>query len=311
MTMTKSFGWMQPYVVACCKCQGVDFDFFLQPSTATRHFAALAFRGWERQGQDGESFAEFGFRLPREKRAGLLAEAWGRSLGNPAILRRLGGGIWSRTAYDHLAKVMSSPRRRAVLEHFDRASAKQVASIATARPDLLTGTKSALVTRLGGNEAAHVVDALAKLRPDLGGAGVLAWLETTAAKHPHEFRERLVELLSNRALPKAPWAGTTEITPIRSIGQLGSVGLEFRNCLGDIWRVCEALARQRCFYRVSAPRPAVVSLKQDVLLGSWHVDEIHGPGNRPVPAAARAIILARFAAAGFPHLPNTVWISDL
>ena len=309
--MTKPFGWTQPYVVACCKCQGADLDFFLEPSPATRHFTALAFRGWERRGEDAESFAGFGLRLSREKRGALLAEAWGRSLGNPAVLRRLGGGVWSRAAYDRLAEVLASPSRRAVLEHFEHASAKRVADIAAARADLVTGTKGALVARLGPHEAAHVVDALAKLRPDLGRADALAWLEATAAKHPREFGERLVKLLSKHRLPRPPWPGTAEIKPISTVGGLQSGGLEFRNCVGDQWRVREALARHRCFYRVSAPRPAVVSLLRDALLGSWHVDEIRGPGNRRVPGPARADILARFAEAGFPHLPTAVWVNDL
>ncbi len=309
--MTEPFGWTQPYVVACCKCQGTDLDFFLQPTSATRHFTALAFRGWERRSKDLEAFAAFGVRLPWEKRDRLLAEAWGHSLGDPApVLRRLAGGLWPRVAYDRLAKVMASPQRRAVLIRLECASAKDIAAIATARIDLVAGAKGELVMRLGAAEAVHVADSLAAQRPDLGPAGSIAWLEATAAEHPYEFEERLIGILQKRRLPAPPWAGEAGIRPISSVGALCSASLEFRNCLKEPWQVRGALAGNRCFYRVSAPAPAIVELSHDALLGAWHVNEVLGPRNRPVPGPDRAEILRRFAAAGFPYLPQPVWASS-
>lgn len=306
-----NYGWAWPHVVSCCHLQGADVAFFLEAPSHTRHYIALALRGWEQRGGDDEALAELGTRIPSDSRKRVLADAWGCDLGNPSILHRLDGRSWSRASYGQLAEVMANPRRRAILAARKKVSAAQIAKIAGAREELMHGTKGALVVRLGPDEAAHVADALVRLRPDLGRPAVHAWLEEKAGDDSTDFPEQVIGLLANRRLPSPPWKGSKDVRPLRTVKAMGAAGVRYRNCLKDAWQITSALAGQRCFYVVSAPSTAIVCLARDPLLDAWHVCEALGARNRPLGRAARHEILGVFAAAGFAYLPDPGWVQNV
>ena len=88
----------------------------LRADAATRHFVALAVRGWEvRQGRCDRALGQLSadiFSLPRPA---VLAELWGISFGKLGVLNRLPGRVLSRRHYDQLVIAFGDPQRRALL----------------------------------------------------------------------------------------------------------------------------------------------------------------------------------------------------
>jgi hypothetical protein len=301
--------WTHPLLRRACAIEPANVQLALDASPTTRHYVALAARGFERSRGDAAAFAAFAHDLAFRKRRSLLAALFGADLGDPALLRKAGSRLWSRQAYDRFVRIASQPDQRAVLARLPRLSPTLLARLESAPPIARHAAAMPLVQALGAPTLAYLIAALRALRPDLEERAIVYRLSRAIA---HDGKETCVlRLLGGRTLPPPPWPGTADARPMQTLQDLAAAGRDFRNCLGSLGAAVEASLGIRAFYRLDRPIRAVVALRHDALLGRWRIDEALAPGNRPLSPARRKAVLAPFVTAGFADVAGGSTLADL
>jgi hypothetical protein len=86
-----------------------------------------------------------------------------------------------------------------------------------------------------------------------------------------------------------PPAGTAAIRPLTTPEALQEEGRTMRHCIASYDR---RVRRQGVFvYRVLRPERATLSIRWDWARGGWTIDQLRGPGNRPVQSATERAVL--------------------
>ena len=131
----------------------------------------------------------------------------------------------------------------------------------------LPAASARAIGKIGAELFDYVMAVIRRHRLDLDDMGLAAALRDL--KRAEDLADWLRNVLGNADLPPPPWPGTETIVPLRTVGEISAIGLEFRNCLaGEDWWLSAVLG-QRCFFRVSGrDGPAIVSVALDPLLGS-------------------------------------------
>jgi len=295
-----AYRWACPTVERMIRNRPAIAVDLLQADTATKHFVALAIRGWELH-QDGRESAlqQLSEDLFSRPRPAVLATIWGVGLGKLGFLKRLPGRVLSRCHYDHLVAGWSDPARRRLLSQLSRLSLGEIETIALVDQPL-SATSARVIAKIGAELFDYVLAVVRRHRPDLddmGLAGVLREL-----KRGEDIADWLRNVLRLADLPPPPWPGTETIIPLRTVAAIDATGLEFRNCLaGEDWWLSAVLS-QRCFYRVGGrDGPAIVSVALDPLLGAWRIESYRGPANAVLKPSIERRTLKVFAAAGIPY----------
>jgi hypothetical protein len=272
----------------------------LQADAATKHFVALAIRGWElHRGRCEQALRQLSDDLFSRPRPTVLAKIWGVGLGQLGFLKRLPSRVLSRCHYDHLITVWCDPTRRRLLSQHSRLSLREIEAIACLDQPLQVASARA-IGKIGAELFEYILAVVRRHRPDLDDIGLAAALREL--KRGEDLAEWLRNVLRHVELPPPPWPGTETIAPLRTVGAIRATGLEFRNCLaGEDWWLSAVLG-QRCFYRVSGPDgPAIVSVALDPLLGAWRIESYRGPANAVLNPSIERRTLKVFAAAGIPY----------
>jgi hypothetical protein len=271
---------------------------FLQANATTKHFVALAVRGWEaRQGRSERVLWQLSGDLFSRPRPAVLADLWGVGFGKLSFLKRLPGRILLRRQYDQLVTTLLDPQLRGLLHQCSKISPEQLAIIAHFNEPILAATSLRAVTKIGAELFDYVMMVVRRHRPDLYDIGLVTVLCELGRADGLSAWLRMV--LRHSDLPLPPWDGTEAIVPLRTVAEIHAIGIEFRNCLFDDDRSLAAVLGQCCYYRVSGRYgPAVVSVAFDALLGAWRIDSYRGPVNAPVKPAAERHIREAFAAVG-------------
>jgi hypothetical protein len=295
-----AYRWACPTVERMIRNRPAIAVDLLQADAATKHFVALAIRGWElHQGGCERALRQLSADIFSRPRPAVLAKIWGVGLGKLGFLKRLPGRVLSRCHYDHLVAAWSDPVRRKLLSQCPRISPREIEAIALVGQPLQAASARA-IGKIGAELFDYVMAVVRRHRPDLDDMGLAAALREL--KRGEDLADWLRGVLRHADLPPPPWPGTETIVPLRAVGEIGATGLEFRNCLaGEDWWL-SAVLRQRCFYRVSGPDgPAIVSVAFDPLLGAWRIESYRGPANEPLKPAAERRLLEAFAAEGIRY----------
>jgi hypothetical protein len=271
---------------------------FLRADAPTKHFVALAVRGWElhhsRSEGELQRLADDIFSRPRTV---VLGELWGTAFGKLNFLKRLPGRILQRRHYDGLVPIVLDPRRRGLLYQCAMISPVEIDLIAHLDQPTLAAASMRQVSKIGVKLFDYMIGAIHRHRPDVGRPELLRLLRELG--HGADVSVWLRRVLQKANLPPPPWEGTATITPLRTVADIQMTGLELRNCLFDPDRSLGAVLGECCYYRVSGRYgPAVVAIVYDALLGEWRIEAYRGPANAKVrPGAAKHIVTA-FAEAG-------------
>ena len=122
-----AYRWAYPVVEQIIDYRPAAALDFLQADASTRHFVALAVRGWEAQQHRSErvlrELAEQIFSRPRPL---VLAELWGTGFGKLSLLKRLPGRVLPRCRYDQFAAVLVDRQRRHLLAQCTKISAREL-----------------------------------------------------------------------------------------------------------------------------------------------------------------------------------------
>jgi hypothetical protein len=295
-----AYRWACPMVERMIRHRPAIATDLLQADAATKHFVALAIRGWElHQGGCERALRRLSEDLFSRPRPAVLAEIWGVGLGKLGFLKRLPGRVLSRPYYDHLVAAWSDPARRKLLSQCARISPGEIETIALVDQPLHVASARA-IKKIGAELFDYVLGVVRRHRPDLDDIGLAAALREL--KRAEDLADWLRNVLRHADLPPPPWPGTETIVPLRAVGEIKATGNEFRNCLAgeDCW--LSAVLGQRCFYRVSGrDGPAIVSVAFDPLLGAWRVESYRGPANAVLKPSTERRTLKAFAAAGIPY----------
>jgi hypothetical protein len=271
---------------------------FLQANATTKHFVALAVRGWEaRQGRSKRVLWQLAGDIFSRPRRVVLADLWGVGFGKLSFLKRLPGRIFPRRQYDQLVTTLLDPQLRRLLHQCSKISPEQLAIIAHFNEPILAAASLRAVAKIRAELFDYVMAVVRRHRPDLDDIGVVTVLRELARADGLSVWLRTV--LRHADLPPPPWDGTETIAPLRTVAAIHAIGVEFRNCLFDDDRSLSAVLGQCCYYRVSGRYgPAVVSVAFDALLGAWRIDSYRGPANAPLKPAVERHIREAFAAVG-------------
>jgi hypothetical protein len=303
-TMTKptvagnAYRWAHPAIEQMVRYRPPAAVDFLRADTATKHFIALAVRGWEAHQDRSERVL---WRLSADifsrPRPVVLAELWGIGFGKLNFLKRLPGRVLTRRQYDELVTALLDPRQRHLLHQCLRISPKELAMIVHFDEPILAAASLPAVSKIGAELFDYVIAVVRRHRPDLDDVGLVTALRELGRADGLSAWLRMV--LRHAALPSPPWDGTETIVPLRTVAEIHAIGVEFRNCLFDDDRSLSAVLGQCCYYRVSGRYgPAVVSVAFDALLGAWRIDSYRGPANAPLKPAVERHIREAFAAVG-------------
>jgi hypothetical protein len=126
-----AYRWACPMVEQMMRHRPAIALDLLRADTATKHFVALAMRGWEsRQDRCDRALRQLSEDLFSRPRRVVLAEIWGVELGKLGFLRRLPGRVLSRRHHAHLVTAWCDPRRRKLLSQCARISSGEIEAIA-------------------------------------------------------------------------------------------------------------------------------------------------------------------------------------
>ena len=295
-----AYRWACPMVERMIRHRPAIATDLLQADAATKHFVALAIRGWElRQGRCEQALRRLSEDLFSRPRPAVLADIWGVGLGKLGFLRRLPGRVLPRHCYDHLVAACSDPARRKLLSQCARISPGEIETIALFDQPLPAASARA-IGKIGAELFDYVLAVIRRHRPDLDDAGLAAALREL--KRGEELADWLRGVLRHADLPPPPWPGTETIIPLRTVAAIDATGLEFRNCLrGEDWWLSAVLG-QRCFYRVGGrDGPAIISVAFDPLLGAWRIESYRGPANAVLKPCVERRTLRVCAAAGIRY----------
>lgn len=292
-----AYRWVHPAVqqiIDYCPAGARDF---LEADGPTRHFVALAVRGWEvRQARSARALRELAEQIFSRPRPLVLAHLWGTGFGKLSLLKRLPGRVLPRCRYDQFAAILLDLPRRQLLAQCAKVSVRELDLVAYFdQPTLAASLRR--VSKIGGPLLDYIIAVTRRHRPDLDNRGLLSLLHELG--RAEDVSTWLRRVLRHADLPPPPWDGTETITPLRTVAEIQMIGVELQNCLFDEDRSLTAVLGECCYYRVSGRYgPAVVAVVVDALLGAWRIESYRGPANAPVKPAAARHIVETFAAAG-------------
>ena len=293
-----AYRWAHPAIEQMVRYRPAAALDFLQADGATKHFVALAVRGWEAHQHRSERVL---WRLSADifsrPRPIVLGELWGVGFGKLSFLKRLPGRVLLRRQYDHLVATWLDPQLRHLLHRCSKISPAELELIAHFDEPVLAAASLRAVSKIGVELFDYVIAVVRRHRPDLDDIGLVTILRELGRADGLSTWLRTV--LRHADLPPPPWDGTETIAPLRTVAEIHATGAELRNCLFGDDRSLSAVLGQCCYYRVSGRYgPAVVSVAFDPLLGAWRIDSYRGPANAHLKPAAERHILEAFAAVG-------------
>ena len=293
-----AYRWAHPAVEQMVRCRPSAALDFLRAGSTTKHFVALAIRGWEaHQDRSEQVLRQLSGDIFTCPRPIVLAELWGGEFGSLSFSKP---APWPHFAASPVRSPGCGPARPAT-----------PGPPAPVFKDLAKGNRAHRAFRAAGARSGvasdslknwwelfdYVMRAVHRHRPDLDDIGLATALrELGRADHLSVW---LRKVLRHAELAPSPWDGTETIAPLRTVAEIHATGVELRNCLLGDDRVLSAVLGQCCYYRVSGRHgPAVVSVTFDALLGAWRIESYRGPANALLKPAAERHILEAFAAAG-------------
>ena len=128
---TNAYRWAHPAIEQMVRYRPAAALDFLQADAATKHFVALAVRGWEaRQGQFERVLWQLSADIFSRPCSIILAELWGIGFGKLSFLKRLPGRVLLRRQYDHLVATWLDPQLRHLLHRCSKISPAELELIA-------------------------------------------------------------------------------------------------------------------------------------------------------------------------------------
>ena len=293
-----AYRWAHPVVEQMVRYRPAAALDFLQADGATKHFVALAIRGWEaHQDRSEQVLRRLSADIFARPRPIVLAELWGVQFSRLSFLKRLPGRVLPRHQYDHLVAALLDPHLRDLLHRCSKISPREIELIGHIDQSVLAAVSLQTASKIGAELFDYVMTAVHRHRPDLDDIGLVTMLRELG--RADRLSVWLRRMLRYADLVPPPWDGTETIAPLRTVAEIHTIGVELRNCLLGDDRVLSAVLGQCCYYRVSGRHgPAVVSVTFDALLGAWRIESYRGPANALLKPAAERHILEAFAAAG-------------
>jgi hypothetical protein len=237
-TMTKptvagnAYRWAYPAIEQMVRYQPATALDFLQADSATKHFVALAVRGWEaHQGRADRVLRQLAADIFSRPRPTVLAEQWGTGFGKLTFLKRLPGRVSQRRKYDELVRTLLDPQLRQLLHECARISPDELAIIAHFDEPIVTAVSLRKISKIGTELFDYVLAVIRRRRPDLDDMGLVTVLREFG--RTEGLSNWLRKLLRRADLPPPPWDGTETIKPLRSVAEIQATGMELRNCLFD------------------------------------------------------------------------------
>ncbi len=295
-----AYRWAHPAIEQMVRYRPTAALDFLQADAATKHFVALAVRGWEaHQDRSERVLWQLSADIFSRPRPVVLAELWGIGFGKLSFLKRLPGRVLLRRQYDHLVAALLDPQLRHLLHKSSKISPEELELIAHFDQPVLAAATLRTVSKIGAELFDYAMAIVRRHRPDLDDIGLVTILRELGRSDGLSAWLRRVPRHAD--LPPPPWDGMETIAPLRTVAEIHTTGTELRNCLFGDDQSLSGVLGQCCYYRVSGRYgPAVVSVAYDALLGAWRIESYRGPANAHLKPAAERHILEAFAAAGIP-----------
>ena len=206
-----AYRWAHPAIERMIRRRPAAALDFLQADATTKHFVALAVRGWEaHQGRSERVLRQLAEDIFSRPRPSVLAALWGPGLGKMTVLKRLPGRILPRHHYDGLIQALLDPQRRQLLHQCEKITPKELAIIAHFDKPILAATSMRTVSKIGAELFEYVMAVVRRHRPDLDDAGLVA--VTNELKRADDLSPWLRRILRHADLPPPPWAGSEHYT---------------------------------------------------------------------------------------------------
>lgn len=113
-------------------------------------------------------------------------------------------------------------------------------------------------------------------------------------------RDMLLDDLTMMGGPVTDLLGMTRILAPRDLVAEGQL---MQHCIGAQQYIIDGLLGRSCYYRVYHPTRATVGLKRGGS-GAWEIDQIKGPGNKPIQSAALSGIIGSLTRVGVKAGPK-------
>jgi hypothetical protein len=253
-----AYRWACPMVERMIRHRPAIATDLLQADAATKHFVALAIRGWElHQGGCERALRRLSEDLFSRPRPAVLAEIWGVGLGKLGFLKRLPGRVLSRPYYDHLVAAWSDPARRKLLSQCARISPGEIETIALVDQPLHVASARA-IKKIGAELFDYVLGVVRRHRPDLDDMGLAAALREL--KRGEDLAVWLRNVLGHADLPPPPCA----VDPLPGLGD-DVLFQPLASSIGD---------------RLDREDRAVLGNPEIAHVGGFHRDGGHGPSIR-------------------------------
>ena len=118
-----AYRWAFPAVEQMIRYRPAIAIDFLQADATTKHFVALAVRGWEvRHDRSERVIWQLSGDIFSRARPAVVADLWGMGFGKLSFLKRLPGRILLRRQYDQLATTLLDPQLRDLLHQCSKIS---------------------------------------------------------------------------------------------------------------------------------------------------------------------------------------------
>jgi hypothetical protein len=228
-----AYRWAHPVIEQMVRYRPAAALDFLQADAATKHFVALAVRGWEaHQDRSERVLRQLSGEIFSRLRPIVLAELWDVGFGKLGFLKRLPGRVLTRRQYDELVTALLDPRQRHLLHQCSKISPEELAMITHFDEPILAAASLPAVSKIGAELFDYVIVVVRRHRPDLDDIGLVTILRELG--RADGLSAWLRKVLRHTDLPPPPWDGTETIAPLRTVAEIHATGAELRNCLfGD------------------------------------------------------------------------------
>jgi len=172
-----AYRWAHPVIEQMVRYRPATALDFLQADSTTKHFVALAVRGWEaHQHRSERVLRQLSGEIFSRPRPIVLAELWGIGFGKLSFLKRLPGRVLTRRQYDDLVMALLDPRQRHLLQRCSKISPEELAIIAHFDEPILAAVSLPAVSKIGAELFEYVIAVVRRHLPDLDDIGLMTAL---------------------------------------------------------------------------------------------------------------------------------------
>ena len=300
------FGGLGVTLKRICDTDPKFADFLVGLDRPSLHYVCLIVAHAEHQEKWVGNWSELGRLLRLRKRKSVIRLVCGSCpAGTITALGKMGRRPYAGARYLELFSLLRNRETSKYLRHASSISPRLIRVLVSSETQIRLPCDTLRSANPESIEDFNLaVESIKELRPELTDDDLEASLKNGSRSDGFDLADWFNRLISRAPFPPPPWAGTSELVPLKSAEEMDSASRRFRNCLDS--QSNSVLEGDSYFYVWHGREEAAIELRRSHRFG-WGVHEILGKGNKNVSIGTRTEIfetLSKFGITRWRSLPD-------